>query len=159
MSLGITGGGGVIGKELINTINLKLPTSDGTLVNVKEKINIIAGAVNATPNVDVDTALIWYFTSVATNDWTTNFRSSSTKTLNSSMSIGEVISGTIMNTQGATAYKPTTFSIDSNIITAKWLGGSVPTAGDINSINNFGFSIIKTANATFTLINSMVKFA
>jgi len=64
-----------------------------------------------------------------------------------------------LNTNGSTAYYPTTFQIDGNAVTPKWQAGFAPTSGNINSVDVYTFVIVKTANATFTVLGSQTKFA
>ena len=75
------------------------------------------------------------------------------------MAIGESISLAIMITQGATAYLPSSYTIDGNAITPKWANGYAPTSGNINGIDVVYVTIIKRADATFTMLKSLTNFA
>ena len=135
--------------------------SNGTLTSPKETIEIVAAGSAGTINVDTLTASVEYYTNAATADWTLNVRGSGAATLNSTMAIGEQISVVYLNTNTGTAYKPNVagFEIDSVAVTPKWLGGTAPASGNINSIDAYVYTIIKTASATYTVLASQNKFA
>jgi hypothetical protein len=62
-----------------------------------------------------------------------------------------------MNTNGATPYYPNVINIDGNAQTPK-----VPaaiTGGNASAIDAYSFTIIKTASATFTVLETQTKFA
>ena len=125
-----------------------------------EKLNISATSATGTVNVETGSlGSVWYYTSNATANFTLNFRTSSTIALNTTLAIGESVTVTFLNTNGATAYYPTAFQVDGSSVTPKWQGGSAPSSGDANSINAYSFVIIKTANATFTVLASAARFA
>lgn len=129
------------------------------LQEVLEKIAITASA----PITAFDwlTQAIQYFTSNTTANWTINFRGDGTPTtLNSLMAVGESITATVLATQGTTGYLPTTIQVDGTTtgVTTKYLGGTAWTA-DASCINAFTFTIIKTADATFTVLASKSKYA
>jgi hypothetical protein len=60
-------------------------------------------------------------------------------------------------TQGSTAYYLNTIQVDGSAVTPKWQGGA-PTEGTASSINVYSFTIIKTADATFTVLASVAAF-
>jgi hypothetical protein len=131
--------------------------ADATTRGLEEDINIVASAATGTINFDVATASIWYYTSNATANHTLNFRYSSTVSLNNALPVGDAITLVWLNTNGATPYYPSGIQIDGTVYTAK-----VPapiTAGNASSIDAFSYTIIKTANATFTVLCTQTKFA
>ena len=130
--------------------------TDVVLRGVEEDVNVVASAATGTINFDVATASIWYYTSNATANHTLNFRYSSGTSLNTALAVGDAITLVWMNTNGGTAYYPSTIQIDGNTVTPK-----VPaaiTAGNTSSIDVYSFTIIKTANATFTVLETQSKF-
>jgi outer membrane murein-binding lipoprotein Lpp len=133
-----------------------------TLPGILEKSNIVSGAANSTPNIDLDTSAVWYFTSNSTGNWTMNIRASSTTALNDRMAIGQSVSVAVAVTNGATPYIPTPANIQIDLNTGnrtiRWQGGTVPTAGNANSIDVYTFTIIKTANNTFTVLAAQTRF-
>ena len=131
--------------------------SDGVVKGLEEDINIVASAATGTINFDVTTASVWYYTSNATANHTLNFRYSSGVALNSALATGDAITLVWLNTNGATAYYPNVIQIDGNVVTPK-----VPTAissGNASAIDAYTFTIIKTASATFTVLETQTKFA
>lgn len=133
-------------------------TLDTTVVRaLEEDVNVVASAATGTINFDISTASIWYYTSNATANHTLNFRFSSTVSLNTALAVGDAITVVWLNTNGTTAYYPNTIQIDGTTVTPK-----VPaaiTAGNASSIDAYSFTIIKTASATFTVLETQTKFA
>jgi hypothetical protein len=134
------------------------PTFSGLVTTpaVSEVTNVISGAANNTPNINIDTSSVWFFTGAATANWTMNFRASPTVTLNNRIPIGRTISISVLVTNGSTSYRPTAFTIDSVAVTPQWNNESI---GSPNSIEIYTFKIIKTANATYTLLASQANFS
>lgn len=130
-----------------------------TLTSPKELANISATAATGAINIDVVTSSVNIRTANAAANWTINVRGDGTTTLNSLMAIGEQISVVFESPNGAIAYYPTAFSVDGSAVTPKWLGGTAPTGGNINSTDVYVYTIRKTAAATFTAIASQNKFA
>jgi hypothetical protein len=79
--------------------------------------------------------------------------------LNNTLAVGEVATVTFLATIGATQKRPTVFQVDGSAVTPKWQGGTAPTTGNANAIDAYTLTIIKTANATFTMLASQTKFA
>ena len=134
----------------------------GTLANsvikgIEEDINVVASAATGTIDFDVDTASIWYYTSDASADFTLNFRFSSGVSLDTALATGDSITLVFLNTNGATPYYPDVIEIDGSAVTPK-----VPaaiSAGNASAIDAYSFTIIKTASATFTVLETQTKFA
>jgi hypothetical protein len=61
--------------------------------------------------------------------------------------------------QGSTAYYLNAYQVDGSAVTPKWSGGSAPTEGNASGIDVYTFTIIKTANATFTVLASQTQYA
>jgi hypothetical protein len=130
---------------------------DTVIRGLEEDVNVVASAATGTINFDVDTASIWYYTTNATANHTLNFRYSSSVSLDTAMATGDAITLVWMNTNGATAYYPNVINIDGSAVTPK-----VPaaiTGGNASAIDVYAFTIIKTASATFTVLETQQKFA
>jgi hypothetical protein len=130
---------------------------DSVIRGLEEDVNVVASAATGTINIDVSTASIWYYTSNATANHTLNIRYSSSSSLNNNLAVGDAITVVWLNTNGTTAYYPSTIQIDGSTVTPK-----VPaaiTAGNASSIDAYSFTIIKTASATFTVLETQTKFA
>lgn len=153
-----TGVHGITSPAVIVGTSTPQELSNKTFANFLEKFNVVSGAPSSTTNIDVSTAAIWYYTSNATTNYTLNFRASSGTTLNSLLSTGQSITATVMHTNGTTAYYPTAFQVDGTSVTPKWQVSAAPAAGDASSINSYSFTILKTANATFTVFASQSRF-
>ena len=133
--------------------------SGQVLTSPKETVDISATGATGTVNIDTVTASVEVITANATANWTTNVRGNASTTLNSLMAVGEQISVVLVSPNGGTAYYPTAFNIDSSVVVPKWLGGSAPSSGNINSTDVYIYTIIKTASATYTVLASQNKFA
>jgi hypothetical protein len=75
------------------------------------------------------------------------------------MATGQTVTVLFMAAQGATAYYNNVLQIDGTTVTPKWLNGTAPTAGNINSTDVYTYAIIKTGSATYNVFASLVKFA
>ena len=156
---GVTAGTGLSGGGTSGTVTLSIATSQSDLVikGFEEDVNVVASAATGTINFDVTTASVWYYTTNATANHTLNFRYSSGVSLNTAMATGDAITLVWLNTNGATPYYPNVIQIDGTTVTPK-----VPaaiSAGNASSIDAYSFTIIKTASATFTVLETQTKFA
>jgi hypothetical protein len=102
---------------------------------------------------------VQYITANSTANGTVNFRSTSSASLDSLMSVGQSLTAVLLVTNGSTAYYPNAWNIDGTAVTPKWQGGTAPSSGNANAIDVYSVTIIKTASATFTVLASQVKFA
>jgi hypothetical protein len=132
-----------------------LATAD--VVTVVETTQILTGAPT-TVNIDFSTNPTVYYTTDATQNWTINVRGTSSVTLNSTLSTGQIGTVTMLATIGATQYRPTTFQIDGSAVTPKWMGGTAPTTGNANSIDAYTFAIVKGGSG-FVMLASQTRFA
>jgi hypothetical protein len=123
-----------------------------------EKVTIISSSPSANNNIDLIANNVYYYTINAANNFSFNFRANSSTTLNNFLSIEESITVAILTTQGSTAYYNTTITIDQISVTPKWYGEVAPTSGNINGIDVYTYVIIKTANASFTVIASQSQY-
>jgi hypothetical protein len=156
----------LVGRATTDTLTNKTLTSpvinaatfsDGVIKGLEEDVNIVASAATGTINFDVSTASVWYYTTDASANHTLNFRYSSEVSLNDSLATGDAITLVWLNTNGSTAYYPNAITIDGNAVTPK-----VPaaiTSGNASAIDVYSFTIIKTASATFTVLETQTKFA
>lgn len=155
----VTAGTGLTGGGTSGSVSLAIATSQSDLVikGFEEDVNVVASAATGTINFDVTTASVWYYTTNATANHTLNFRYSSGTSLNTAMATGDAITLVWLNTNGATPYYPNVIQIDGTTVTPK-----VPaaiSAGNASSIDAYSFTIIKTASATFTVLETQTKFA
>ena len=116
-------------------------------------------ALNGTFNLNLANNAVYFFTPNATGNFTFNFRGDGSTSLNNTLSIGESLTVAIITTQGGTAYYANGHQIDGSSVTHLWAGGTAPSSGDTSSKNVYTYTIIKTANATYTLLAQKTKFA
>ena len=132
-------------------------TITGSVGYLLERANVVAGSPPATTNLDLITAPIMYFTSNTTQNITANIRGNATVTLNSMLAIGQS-STFVIFIPNATAYYVNTIKIDNVTVTPFWQGGSTVVGGNPNSIDIYTFAVLKTANATFKVFASQVRY-
>ena len=124
-----------------------------------EEVSVQALAAGSTVTLDCKNNSVFYYTSSATGNWTLNFRGDGSTTMNTFLAIGKSATVVFLATQGATAFFANAFQIDGVSVTPRWLGGGAPTGGNVNSIDSYSFTIIKTAASTYTVLASVVRFA
>ena len=129
------------------------------LTNIAEPATISATAATGTINYDITTQSVLYYTSTASANWTVNFRGSAGTSSNTLMTTGQSITAVFLVTQGATAYYNNVVQVDGSTVTPKYQGGSAWTAGNINSVDIYTYTIMKTGSAAFTVFASQTKFA
>jgi hypothetical protein len=135
-------------------------TVDGPLdiEEVKEKV-ASSTSTTGTSNFDLANHAIVNFTANQTANRTINFRADSSTTLNSIMNVDQSMTCTLIMKQGSTAYYLNAYQVDGSTVTPKWSGGSAPTGGNADSLDVYTFTIIKTADATFTVLASQSQYA
>ena len=79
--------------------------------------------------------------------------------VNNTLAVGQSVTCAVLLTQGSTAYYLNAYQVDGSTVTPKWSGGSAPTEGNASGIDSYSFTIIKTADATFTVLASQTQFA
>ena len=163
-----SGGGSVSGNVETTFTAKQLFTGNATslamkMVNAAEAIVIsttsLGGSGNVTANIDLANSAIIYYTTTATNNWAFNFRHSNTVTLNSTLANSESVSAVLMVTQGTNAYFANAVKIDGVTQIPKWQDAFAPTGGNPSSVDIYNFTIIKTANASYTVLGSQSRFA
>lgn len=128
-------------------------------IAAEERMNIVAAAATGTINFDILTASVWYYTTAASADFTLNLRGNSGSTLNSILAVGDSLTAVFLNTNGATARRPTVFQIDGSSVTPLWQGGTAPTSGNASSTDAYTLTVIKTAAApTYVVLASQTQY-
>ena len=130
-------------------------TVDGTLdiEEVYEKVTVLT-TTTGTITFDTTAQAVELYTANQTANRTINFSN-----VNANLAVGQSITVAIIMQQGSTAYYLNAYQVDGSSVTPKWQGGSAPTGGNASSIDSYTFTIIKTADATFTVLASQTKFA
>jgi hypothetical protein len=116
-----------------------------------EEVNITAGKLSDNTNINVEDGMVHLFTTTETTTSTPNIRYNASTSLNSKMSIGQSIVVTLITTAAVAAFSAN-ITIDGAAVTENWIGGSAPTNGGVSGVDVHSFTIIKTADATFTVI-------
>mgnify|MGYP003109838987 CR=1 FL=1 len=127
----------------------------------KEHVDLKAGiAASGTQNFSFKDEAIRYYTGNTTSDYTPNLRGDGSTTLNSLMSTGEALTCVYIVTYGSTAYKLAGVQIDGSTsgVTVRYVGGAPSSAGTANSICASTITVIKTADATFTVLVSQAEY-
>lgn len=127
--------------------------------DIAETVTVSATAATGTINYDVTTQSVLYYTTNASANWTVNFRGSSGTSLNTLMSVGQSITVAFLVTQGSTAYYNSAITIDGSSVTPKYQGGTAWTGGNSSGVDGYTYTIVKTANATFTVFAAQTRFA
>ena len=120
---------------------------------VIEKVTIDT-TTSGTLTFDTQAQAVVYLTANQTANRTINFSNA-----NSNMATGESMTFAVLATQGGTAYYLNAYQVDGSSVTPKWSGGAAPTAGNASGIDAYSFTIIKTADATFTVLASVTQYA
>ena len=124
-----------------------------------ERVKITAGKLSDNQNINLDNGMIHHFTTAESTTATPNIVSSAG--INTNMAIGDAISVTIVTTAAAAGYAATV-NIDGQKISAgqgslNWTGGSAPSDGGASGVDIYAYTLIKTADAKFTVIATQTK--
>jgi hypothetical protein len=136
-------------------------TGQGKIQAVAEKVTVEATAATGTKNFDALTQAVWYYTTNASGDWTINLRGDGSTTMNTIMATGESLTLCHLVTIGSSEYVNSTVQVDGTTsgVTTEWQGGSAPTEGNANSIDSYVYTVIKTGDATYTVLASLTQYA
>jgi hypothetical protein len=159
-ALSVTGGDGNIDLNITpKGYGRATFNGQGKIQSLAEKITIDATAATGTINYDVLTQAVWYFTSAAAANWTLNVRGDGSTSMDTIMDTGESVTIAHLVTQTGTAYYNNVVTVDGGANTPEWQGGAAPTAGNINSVDSYSYTVVKTGSATFTVFASQTQFA
>jgi len=114
-----------------------------TIPNLAEVTTVSATAATGVINYDVITQSMLYYTSNASADFTLNLRGSSSVTMDSFLPVGKSVDVRFFNTNGATAYKLSGIQIDGAAVTPNWTGGSAPSSGTANAVDQYVVTVIR----------------
>jgi len=125
----------------------------------EENFVVSATAAGGTVNLDAATSGVTFFSTAATANWVVNLRANSTATLNSIVNVSDAITHTFLATQGSPAFLPSAYRIDGTAVTPLFQGGGTPTAGNVNSVDAYTLTVLKTAaTPTYTVLASQTQF-
>jgi len=140
------------------TLSLKTLSSP-VLVSGEERMVFTGTAATGTIAIDLLTANTHFFNSDATGNQVINLRGSATTSLNTILATNDTITAVVLIQNGGTAYYPTAVQIDGSGVVPKWQGGTAPASGNINSIDAYVITVMKSGSATYTVLASQTKFA
>lgn len=154
-------GGTLTYQDVTNVDSVGLITArSGVNFNghLRESVNITSGKLSDNQNINLDNGMVHYFTTAETTTSTPNIRSSTG--INTDLAVGDTASVTIITTAAAAGYAARV-NIDglSTGITTSWVGGSSPSTGGASGLDMYSYQIIKTADATFTVIGNLTNAA
>ena len=131
------------------------------LNDAAETVTVSATAATGTINYDVTTQSVLFYTTNSSGNFTVNLRASSGTSLNTALATGQSVTVAFLVTNGATAYYNTTVQVDGTTsgVTTRWQGGTAPSSGNASSVDIYSYTVIKTANATFSVFASQTRFA
>ena len=133
--------------------------SSPVLVAGEERMVFTGTAATGTIAIDLLTANTHFFNSNAGANHVINLRGSSTTSLNNILATNDSITAVVLVQNGGTAYYPTAVQIDGSSVTPKWQGGTAPSSGNINSVDAYVITVMKSGSATYTVLASQTKFA
>lgn len=131
------------------------------LNDAAEVVTVSATAATGTINYDVTTQSVLFYTTNASGNFTVNLRASSGTSLNTALAIGQSVTVAFLVTNGSTAYYNTAVQVDGTAsgVTTRWQGGTAPSSGNASSVDIYSYTVIKTANATFSVFAAQTRFA
>jgi len=139
---------GVGTPEISSASTLNVTAPDGIFLNSiiqsTEKLATKTGATGTVPH-DLDESGTWYHTGMVAN-----FEPNIT---NVPLTDNIVTNVVLILSQGATAYIPTTFRINDNLVTPVYLGGITPVGGTANGLDIFSLSIIRVGGVYTLIVN------
>lgn len=147
----LTGDQTVAGKKTFTGFN--------AIQAMQEKWEIVEdNLASGDNNFDALTAPAWWWTTAGDTNATLNFRGDGSNTLNSLLAVGKSITFVAVLTHTGTAYLINALKIDGSAVTPKWVDGTAPDAGSENALDVYVYTIIKTADETFTVLAQRTKW-
>jgi hypothetical protein len=128
--------------------------------NIVEPITVSATAATGTIPIYPSTQSVVYYTTNASANWTANLTWSAGTTMNTALSTGQAVTVVFMATNGSTAYYNSVVQVDGSTsgVTTKWQGGAAISAGNVNSVDVYTYTVVKTGSGTFTVFASQVRY-
>lgn len=143
----------------VGTLTSFATTGTSTVQQIKEKVTPNATGATGTVNFDILTSAIILQTTNATANFTLNFRGNSTTTFNSVANTNESVTCSYVNKNGATAYVPTSITIDGSAPTVVWASNTANAGlGTVNGYDMYTFNLVKTAANTYVVFSSRTGF-
>tara|TARA_R100000030_G_scaffold98481_1_gene88478 strand:- start:132 stop:959 length:828 start_codon:yes stop_codon:yes gene_type:complete len=138
-----------VGDEF-NATGISTISDTFNVSEVLQTVSVVAGAANATSNLDIKTASAFLFTSNSGDTWTHNIRGDGSTTLDSMMSVGQIMTVKVVSAQNDATHYSANITIDGAAQTELWVNSSAPTGGKASGYDTYTWTILKTGSATFT---------
>jgi len=150
--------GTITGNLIASNVNL-------SIIRVLETANIYSTAVGGNVNIDISNNTVYFFSANATANVTFNLRANGNNggILDSLISVGQSVSTAILLKQGSTRYRANVY-VDGVLQSPLYIGNVAPgyiAATQQESIDNYSFTVLKTAANTYTILaaNSNFQYA
>lgn len=124
---------------------------------VSEKVDVRAVGASGTVYVNWNDTGVVYLTATGDADFNIDIRGASGITLNNVLETGDAAGFAVMVTQGASARDQVDILIDGVTAVPYWQGGFTGTPA-ASGISVFAGEVVKTGNASFTVLESVTNF-
>ena len=149
---GITVTGGVNASGLSTFSGLAVTPGEC----IKETAKVTSTAWNSDTTINISLGNIVY-NSGGTGAGGVDLNIVSDVGINTTLKIGEVLTVTGIVSCTNTAHYVDGLKIDHNSVLLSWVGGSAPTEGGGSAFDAYSFTIVKTANAAYSVIANQTK--
>jgi len=124
--------------------------------SLTERAVVSATAVNTDANCNIDSGLVHYRTANLGSTANTVYLTSNVG-VNTIMATGDIMNFTVIHAVNSSSSYINNLRIEGVDQTESWVGGSAPTDGGTSGVDIYSFTIIKTADNTYTTIGNQTK--
>ena len=124
--------------------------------SLTERAVVSATAVNTDANCNIDSGLVHYRTANLGSTANTVYLTSNVG-INTIMATGDIMNFTVIHAVNSSSSYINNLRIEGVDQTESWVGGSAPTDGGTSGVDIYSFTIIKTADNTYTTIGNQTK--
>jgi len=124
--------------------------------SLTERAVVSATAVNTDANCNIDSGLVHYRTANLGSTANTVYLTSNVG-VNTIMATGDIMNFTVIHAVNSSSSYINNLRIEGVDQTESWVGGSAPTDGGSSGVDIYSFTIIKTADNTYTTIGNQTK--
>ena len=124
--------------------------------SLTERAVVSATAINSNANCNIDDGLVHYRTANLGSTANTVYLTSNVG-VNTIMATGDIMNFTVIHAVNSSSSYINNLRIEGVDQTESWVGGSAPTDGGTSGVDIYSFTIIKTADNTYTTIGNQTK--
>lgn len=124
--------------------------------SLTERAVVSATAVNSNASCNIDDGLVHYRTANLGSTSNTVVLTSNVG-VNTIMATGDIMNFTVIHAVNSSSSYINNLRIEGVDQTESWVGGSAPTDGGTSGVDIYSFTIIKTADNTYTTIGNQTK--